>query len=767
MTFVNTPLHLLAIAAVCVSPSSLSLQRVAQLRNRAQALLVGCEGTFLGRWFHNGSTGVSSSSRSTKEVPRVWYYEQGKLKEALDDLDRQPVRADSIVYGRLLQACKNSRAVSEGKRVHAHIVRHGLERNTFLGNELVSMYGKCGNLDDARRVFDGMTEKNVFSWTVMIAAYANRGHGKEAFQLFCRMQKEGAVPNRITFVTILNACSNPAALADGRLIHALIAKGEFWSDVIVGTAIVNMYSKCGSLEDARKVFHQMPERDVVSWNVMITAYAQHGYCKEALRLFRHMQLEGIISDKVTFIAVLDCPINLPEGKLIHGHIVESGFESDVVVGNATIKMYGKCGSKEDARRVFDKMPHRDVVSWTAMMAVCTRHGYCKDALQLFQGMQLNGVMPDKVTLLTLLETCANLADLAEGKLIHVSIVDRGFESDVSVGNAIIDMYGKCGSLEDARRMFNKMPQRDVISWTAMIAAYAQHGLGKEALELFHQMQLKGIMPDEITFVSILSACSHSGLVDEGWSHFLSMTKNFFIAPTTEHYGCIIDLLGRAGRLVEAEDLINKMPFKPDIVAWKTLLGACRIHGDVDRGKRAAEHIFDLDPEDAAGYVVLSNIYAAAGQWDNASKIRKAMADKGVKKEPGYSLIEVNNVVHEFLMNDRWHPQTDEIYAELERLSRQMKEAGYVPDTKLVLHDVEERQKEYLLLCHSEKLAIAFGLINTQTGTPLRIVKNLRVCGDCHTATKFISKISGREICVRDTIRYHNFSDGMCSCGDYW
>jgi pentatricopeptide repeat protein len=329
------------------------------------------------------------------------------------------------------------------------------------------------------------------------------------------------------------------------------------------------------------------------------------------------------------------------------------------------------------------------------------------------------------------------------------------------------MYSKCGSIEDAFQTFDVMSERNVISWNAMIAGCAQHGCGKEALKLFAQMPQAGIEPDHISFVSALSACSHSGLVDEGLQLFDSMCRDYCIAPREVHYACMIDLLGRAGRLDEARDFMKTIPFAPDAYVWGALLGACRLYGNIDLGKHAAECLFQLEPHNAAKYVLLSNIYAAAGRWDDVAKVRKIMKDRGVQKQPGCSWIEVKNKVHTFMVEDKSHPQTEEIYSTLEELARQMEAAGYVPDTNFVLHDVEMEQKEHSLYHHSEKLAIAFGLISTLPGLPVRIIKNLRVCGDCHTATKFISKIVEREIIIRDANRFHHFKDGLCSCGDYW
>jgi pentatricopeptide repeat protein len=312
-----------------------------------------------------------------------------------------------------------------------------------------------------------------------------------------------------------------------------------------------------------------------------------------------------------------------------------------------------------------------------------------------------------------------------------------------------------------------MPERDVVSWNTMIAGYGMHGQGEDALGLFSKMQQTCINPDSITFVCVLSACSHTGLLEEGWEYFYCMSRDYCITPKMQHYACMIDLLGRAGCLKDAQDFIEKMPYKPSASVWGSLLGACRVHNNIQVGEYVAERLFDLDPEKAGYYVLLSNIYAAAGRWDDVSKVRTMMKDRGIKKMPGCSLVEVKNKVHAFNVGDKSHPQSEKIYAMLNSLAKQMEEAGYIPDTNFVLHDVEEEVKEHMLYSHSEKLAIAFGLINTSPGTTIRITKNLRVCGDCHNATKFISKIVRREIIVRDANRFHHFKDGSCSCRDYW
>eukprot|EP01018_Ginkgo_biloba_P025844 Gb_04234 [translate_table: standard] len=681
-------------------------------------------------------------------------------------VDERRLLLDSNTYDRMLKKCIALSSLTDGRRIHAHLIITGYRLCVFLANRLVEMYAKCGSLVDARNVFEKTPIRNVFSWNTMIAGYFKCGIIDDARQLFETMPErdevswnsmiagydryglpeealnhywqmllEGIMPNTFTFASVLSACARLPAPKQGKRIHAHTIRTKCESNAFVGTALVDMYAKCGNTLDARQVFDRMAERSVVLWNAMITGYGQNGCDEEALKLFYQMQPTGAVPDQITLISVLSaCTKN---------------------------------GRVEDARRVFDKMSHRNVSSWNAMIAGYTQNRHSGQALNLFSQMQRAGVKSDEVTFASVLTACASLAALQQGKQVHSLVIRTGFESSVFVGSALVDVYCKSGSADDAREMFDKMPERNVVSWNAMMAGYAQNGLGKAAIQLFEQMLRVDIKPTHITFIAVLSACSHAGLLEEGQRYFDSMHRDHCITPNAEHYACMIDLLGRAGLLDEAENLMNRAPFEPNACMWGALLGACRIHANLELGKRAAECLFELEPQSSGPYVLLSNIYAAAGRWADVAKVRKLMRERGVKKEPGCSWIEVKNIMHDFVVDDRSHPQTELIYTTLERLTEQIKEIGYVPDTSFVLHDVDKEHKEHILSYHSEKLAIAFGLLSTPHGTPLRIVKNLRVCGDCHTATKFISKIVEREIIIRDVIRFHHFKNGLCSCGNYW
>eukprot|EP00250_Pteridium_aquilinum_P021459 c25130_g3_i1 orf=649-3297(-) len=697
---------------------------------------------------------------------------RGDLKSAIEELESLPidVRVDSTTHSLFLKQCGQVKSLVYGKRVHNHMRRQGLHHGTFLGNHLINMYRHCGDLGSAASAFDDLYRKNVFSWTIMISAYAQHGQYEKALQLFNKMQDEKVKPDKVTVSTIIGACSSISALEQGREIHLMILDGKLESDIVVVSALVNMYAKCGNLEEAQKVFDGMHSRNVVSWTIMITAYAQHSLGVKALQLFQKMDSCGVTPNEFTLVGALSACSSLESlasGQHVHAVAIHYGFEFNVTVGNALIHMYGKCGNWEAGLKVFSKMHVKDVISWTSMLDAYTEQGRTKDTLQLFEEMQWEGIIPDKVTFLSILGACADLAALEQGKRIHDSIVSRRLHADQMVGSALIHMYGKCGSVENAREVFDNIHEQNVHTWTAMVTVYSQHGFAKKALTLFSQMLQEQVKPNEITFVSVLSACSHGGFLVEGWRCFNSISRDFGITPTAEHYACMVDMLGRAGFLKEAEEFILKMPIDADVLVWRTMLSACTVFNDIERGKWAAEKCILMEPAYGAPYVLLSNIYAADGQWEEVARIRKLMEENGAKKQLGRSSIEIKDKVHDFLVDDQAHSRIEEIHAELDRLSKQMDDAGYVPETNVVLHDVEEELKPHLLKYHSERLAIVFGHITTPPKSTLRIIKNMRVCTDCHSAIKLISKILEREIMVRDSHCFHHFKDGGCSCHDYW
>eukprot|EP01018_Ginkgo_biloba_P008781 Gb_27830 [translate_table: standard] len=772
-------------------------------------------------------------------------------------------KPDTFIFTSILKACANLTDFRQGREIHSDIVRIGYESDVFVGNALVDMYAKCGKIENARQVFDKMYQRDVVTWNVMIAGYGQNGYGEEALKLFSQMQLDGVKPNvvswntvigactqsenaeealnyfrqmvleaakpsSVTIASVLKACAGLTALREGKEIHSFTIKSSLQENVFVESTLIDMYSKCGRIKDAHHIFDKMSNRNVISWNAMIGGLAQNGHGEDALKLFHQMQLAGLepdmISwnaiiagyaqnghgenaiklcsqmrlsgwqpDMVTTTSILKASAGLSalrQGKEIHGYIIRKGFESNIFVESALVGMYAKCRSIKDAQQVFERMSTRDaaswtamiagyaqnghideaqnlfcqmqlvglkpglitwnamitgyarnghrdqawklfcqmqlagvkpdlitwnvmigayaqtgngqealnlfhemklagmkpnVISWTAIIAGYTQNGHGNEAMKLFRQMQMAGIKPDSVTITSILKACAGLAALERGKEIHGYIMRSGSDlGSVFIGSALVDMYAKCGSVEDASQVFHKMSQKNVVSWNAMIAGYAMHGYGKDALTLFDQMQLEGMKPNHITFTGVLSACSYAGLADEGWQCFNCLTRDYQLTPRMGHYACMVDLLGRAGRLDEAQEFIDQMPIEPDACVWGALLGACRILCNIELGVHVAEKLFELEPEDAGNYVLLSNIYAAAGRWDDVAKTRLMMKNRGIQKIPGCSWIEVKNKVHIFHAGDRSHPQTGEIYAMLEKLLGKMRDAGFVPNTNLVL-----------------------------------------------------------------------------------
>ncbi|KAL5729483.1 putative pentatricopeptide repeat-containing protein [Ranunculus cassubicifolius] len=578
-------------------------------------------------------------------------------------------------------------------------------------------------------------------------------------------------------------------------------KFGFDSNVFVQNALIHMYSLSGQVGVARKLFDKSPKKDVVSWNAMISGYNKIQMYEESKKLFNEMEKGGVQPTAVTLVSVLSACVKLKDfesGRHVHQYVKDFRVIPTLILENALVDMYAACGRMDFAlslfenmkvkdvitwttmvsgftncgqvdlaRDFFNKMPERDSVSWTAMTDGYLKANRFKEALEIFREMQATNIRPDEFTMVSVLTACAQLGALEVGEWIRLYIEKNKIKRDLFVGNALIDMYSKCGDVESALKIFKKLHRRDKFTWTAMILGFAVNGRGEEALDLFTRMLMASVAPDEVTYIGALCACTHAGMVDEGRELFVQMISEHGIEPNVSHYGCMVDLLGRAGELKEAQELINNMPMKPNSIVWGALLGACRVHKDAELAEMAARKILELEPENGAVYVLLSNLYAACNRLDDMHRIRKLMTDKGIKKTPGCSLIEMNGAVHEFVAGDRSHSCSDKIYSKLDEMSQDLKLAGYVPNTSVALLDVGEEEKQTSLYQHSEKLAIAFGLISSEPKVTIRIVKNLRICVDCHQAAKLISRLYDRELIVRDRTRFHHFRHGLCSCKDYW
>lgn len=506
------------------------------------------------------------------------------------------------------------------------------------------------------------------------------------------------------------------------------------------------------------------EPDEMILSTIISACARAGNLDYGTRIHEFITKKNIVMDPHLQSALITMYASCGSMDLAWD-LYEKISPKNMVVSTAMVSGLSKCGQIGDARYVFDQMVEKDLICWSAMISGYTESDCPQEALVLFKKMQLLGIKPDVVTMLSVISACAHLGALEQANWIRTYVDKNGFDKALSVNNALIDMYAKCGSLEGAREVFKKMPKKNVISWTCMINASAMHGDAHNALNLFHQMKDENVEPNWITFVGVLYACSHGGLVEEGQKIFHSMINDYGISLKHEHFGCMVDLFGRANLLREALEMIEAMPFAPNAIIWGSLMAACQVYGETELGEFAAKQVLKLEPDHDGAFVVLSNVYAKERRWEDVGEVRKLMNEMGVAKERGCSRVELNNEVHEFQMADRKHRQADQIYQKLDEVVQKLKMAGYTPRVDCVLVDLDEEERKEAILWHSEKLALCYALMNE--GSHIRIIKNLRICEDCHTFMKLASKVYAREIIIRDRTRFHHYRDGSCSCNDYW
>ncbi|KAK9158897.1 hypothetical protein Scep_005471 [Stephania cephalantha] len=608
----------------------------------------------------------------------------------------------------------------------------------------------------------------------LIQTLSKQGHTKRALQLLSTEPR----PTQRTYELLILSCTRADSVSDAVAVHRALIDDGLHRDPFLATKLIDAYAQLGSVHNARYVFDEMRERRTVFvWNAFIRALALAGRGDEALGVCCQMSETGVCFDRFTYTYALKACVVGPgsgsgerKGKEIHGSLLRRGFEWNVHIATTLIDLYAKFGLVSYAGKVFDEMPVRNVVSWSAMIGCLAKNGRPFEALELFWEMMVGNPdeVPNSVTMVSVLQACAALSALGQGKLIHCFVVRRGLDSILPVNNSLVTMYSKCGNLEMARRVFDRMDRRDVVSWNSMISGYGVHGFAEEAIMVFKEMINDGrVSPNAVTFISLLGACSHSGLVDEGKRLFYSMVPEYHIYPSSEHYAGLVDILGRAGRLEEAMKVIEDMRIEPGSTVWGSLLGACRIHCNIEFAERASVRLFELEPTNAGNYVLLADIYAEAKMWEEVNRVKKLLEARGLQKVSGCSWIEVKGKIYSFVSVDELNPQIEQLHALLVKFSLEMKEKGYVPDTKAILYELDEVEKEEIVLGHSEKLAVAFGLINSSAGETIRITKNLRLCQDCHSVTKFISQFTNREILVRDVNRFHHFKNGVCSCGDYW
>lgn len=527
-------------------------------------------------------------------------------------ISRRSFRSSSETYFHLIETYGRDRALQQGKKLHAHLIINGLARLTHFASKLISFYVETKQLSDARKLFDKIPESNIRRWIVLIGAYSRRGLIQEALSVFYEMQKQGLGANKFVIPSVLKCCGHVYDVQTGRILHSVILKYSIESDVYVISSLIDMYSKCGEVEKARRVFDRMVEKDLVALNAMLSGYGQHGFAKEGFALMDKMEKLGI--------------------------------KPNVITWNSLISGFAQKGDDAMVSKMFELMISNgvepDVISWTSVISGLVQNFRNEAAFDAFKQMLGRGFLPTSATISTVLAACATMANVRRGREIHGYAVVIRVEDDIYVRSALVDMYAKCGFISEASTLFYMMPERNTVTWNSMIFGYANHGYCDEAIELFDQMEKsEGNKLDHLTFTAVLTACSHAGMVEHGHSLFILMQQKYKIVPRLEHYACMVDLLGRAGNLNEAYDMIKKMPVKPDLFVWGALLGACRNHGDIGLAEVAARHLAELEPENAGNNMLMSNLYADAGSWENVSRSKKMMKRKRLKNFPGCSWIE--------------------------------------------------------------------------------------------------------------------------------
>ncbi|KAK3222917.1 hypothetical protein Dsin_009942 [Dipteronia sinensis] len=554
------------------------------------------------------------------------------------------VNPDFVTMLSLAEACGELSIRSLGRLVHGHILRRETKISGPLGNSLITMYSKCGDLLSAERIFVKIKKNCTASWIAMISCYNRSGCFRKALDAFIKMLEFKVEPNSTTLMSILGSCSGLALLSEGKSVHCHIirklteAEGEF-----LGPALIELYAECGKLSESKKVLHSIGERNIVSWNMLISEYACKGMLEEALIVFAQMQAQGYMPDSYSLASSLSACGNvdlIQLGLQIHGHVIKRDFSSEFVL-NSLIDMYSKCGFLSLAYRIFERIQQKSVVTWNAMICGFSRNGKSDEPFNLFYQMYLNCLEINEVTFLIVIQTCSNLGNLGKGKWVHHKLITYGVSKDMYIDTALADMYAKCGDLQTAQRVFTSMSRRSVVSWSTMIAGHGMHGQLNAAISVFKQMLDSGIKPNEVTFMNILSACSHSGSVEEGEFYFNEM-RHFGVEPKSDHYACMVDLLSRAGDINRAYKMIHSMPFPANASIYSALLNGCRIYKRFDMMKIIEKDLLDISTEDTGYYSLLSNIYAQVGNWDKFREVRYEMEDAGLWKVPGYSTIELDN-----------------------------------------------------------------------------------------------------------------------------
>uniref|UniRef100_A0ACD5TD65 Uncharacterized protein n=1 Tax=Avena sativa TaxID=4498 RepID=A0ACD5TD65_AVESA len=717
----------------------------------------------------------------------LWNKQVAMLAEAEDwggaiaafrEMQARGVAADGYACARVLHACgRAGHRRREGRAVHAHALKAGLvDAHPLVPGFLAGMYAegadvaaatavllqadgasavawnaviaccvRLGLVDDAMELAErmartGTTEPTLATWNTVLSGCARHGRDREALAVVRRLLEQGLLPDATTVSSLLKSVANVGALSHGMEIHGFFLRHRLVPDAYTGTALVDMYAKCGRLDCAQKMFDGLEHRNLATWNSLVAGYANAGEFDTALQLVETMKRNRLDPNVTTW------------NGLITGYAM-NGLSSQAMLLLRQIKAAGLTPN---------------AVSWTSLLSGSCHNGEYEDAFTLFAEMQSDDVQPSLVTTLVLLRACAGLALLKKGKELHCFALRRSYAGETVVGTALVDMYAKAGSLTSAKRVFGRIESKNLVCCNAMLTGLAVHGQAHEAISLFHDLWRSGLKPDSITFTALLTACRSMGLIAEAWEYFDGMESKYGVTPTAENYACMVDLLARTGYLDEAMAFISRSPVDLGASSWGAILTGCSIHGNLELAEEAARNLFRLEPYNSANYLMMMSLYEHAQMYDEAESLKYAMKARGVNTRPGWSWTQVDQSIHVFEVDGSPHPETAEIYEEMSRLVSRIRAAGYVPDTGCVAYDVPEEEKEKLLLCHTEKLAVTYGLIRSgATRTPVRVIKNTRMCSDCHEVAKHVSAVCERQIILRDAARFHHFVDGKCSCNDYW
>ncbi|KAD4179160.1 hypothetical protein R6Q59_022701 [Mikania micrantha] len=574
------------------------------------------------------------------------------------------------VLGSILHQCSRTRSFRHGFSLHAVAIKMGFESNVIISNHVLNMYAKCGKINNARQVFDGMPERNLVSWSAMISGYDQAGRPLKAVELFSQMKVEQA--NEFVFASAISACASLLTVGVGKKVHALSVILGYADVSFVSNSLVSMYMKCGQSSDALSVFTSIPDRNIIAYNAMITGLVDNKHVMKAYDIFRLMCQKGLVPNQFSLAALIgNCtaPDDLWIGMNLHCQAVKLNLDSIAFVGNVLITMYSKFNLIEEAEKIFWSIEEKDMISWNTFIVVCCHALDHAKGLNAFSDMiKTYSLTPDDFTYTSALATCSGLASSVFGRQIHGNLIRTRLNYDTGVGNALVNMYAKCGSIKHAVTTFNQMGFHNLVSWNTLMAGFANHGFGEQALELFDQMKKLEIKPDSVTFIALLAALNHTGLVEEGKFYFNAMEETYGIAPNVDHVSCIVDLLGRARRVKEAEKYMERYSFEHDPVVLGCLLSACRVHGDLNVGKRTADRLLKIHKVSSSPYVLLSNLYASESMWEDVAEARKQLKDSLMKKEPGHSLIEVKGTVEKFTVGRISHSSIEEIVGVLQILS---------------------------------------------------------------------------------------------------